>query len=52
MITEEKPQQNDKFLTKQSPIPSPNFIRGSTVIVVPHIVELCKQFFVRMSTVS
>ena len=34
-------------LTKQSPFLSPNFIRGSTVIVIPHNVELCKQYFLQ-----
>ena len=44
MITEEN-SGNDNFLTKQSPFLSPNFIRGSTVIVIPNNVELCKQYF-------
>ena len=35
-----KRQENDKFSTKQSPILSSNFIRGSTVIVMPHNVQL------------
>ena len=47
MITEEKLGKNDKFLTKQSPFLSPNFIRGSAVIVIPHNVELCKQYFLQ-----
>ena len=42
MITE-----NDNFLTKQSPFLSPNVIRGSTVIVIPHNVELCKQYILQ-----
>ena len=40
MITEEKTRENDNFLTKQSKFFSTNFIRGSTVIVIPHNVEL------------
>ena len=39
-----KTRENDNFLTKQS---SPNFIRGSTVIVIPHNVELCEQYFLQ-----
>ena len=42
-----KTGENDNFLTKQSPFLSPNFIRGSTVIVIPHNVELCKQYFLQ-----
>ena len=42
-----KTRENDNFLTKQSPFLSPNFIRGSTVIVIPHNVELCKQYFLQ-----
>ena len=42
-----KAQENYNFLTKQSPFLSPNFIRGSTVIVIPHKVELCKQHFLQ-----
>ena len=42
-----KTRENDSFLTKQSPFLSPNFIRGSTVIVIPHNVELCKQYFLQ-----
>ena len=42
-----KTQENDKFLTKQSPFLSPNFIRGPTVIVIPHNVELCRQYFLQ-----
>ena len=38
-----KTLENDNFLTKQSPFLSPNFIRESAVIVIPHNVELCKQ---------
>ena len=41
-----KTQENDNFLTKQSPFLSPNFIQGSTVIVIPHL-ELCKQYFLQ-----
>ena len=40
-----KTPENDNFLTKQSPFLRPNFIRGSMVIVIPHNVELCKQYF-------
>ena len=43
-------QKNDKFVTKQSPILSPNFIRGSTALVMPHNVKAI--FLVRMSTVN
>ena len=35
------------FLMKQSPFLSPNFFRGSTVIVIHHNVELCKQYFLQ-----
>ena len=42
-----KTQENDSFLMKQSPFLSPNFIRGSMVIVIPHNVELCKQYFLQ-----
>ena len=42
-----KTRENDNFLTKQSPFLSPNFIRGSTVIVTPHDVELCKKYFLQ-----
>ena len=42
-----KTRENDNFLTKQSPFLSPNFIRGFRVIVIPHNVELCKQFFLQ-----
>ena len=35
-----KRQENDNFLTKQSPILNPNFVQGSTVIVIPHNVQL------------
>ena len=42
-----KTRENYKFLTKQSPFLGPNFIRGSTVIVIPHNVELCKQYFLQ-----
>ena len=42
-----KTQENDIFLTKQSPFLSPNFIQGSPVIVIPHNVQLCKQYFLR-----
>ena len=35
-----KTWENDNFFTKQSPFLSPKFIRGSTVIVIPHNVEL------------
>ena len=42
-----KTRENDNFLTKQSPFLSPNFTRGSTVIVIPHNVELCKQYFLQ-----
>ena len=42
-----KTWENDNFLTKQSPFLSPNFIRGSTVTVTPHNVELCKQYFLQ-----
>ena len=42
-----KTWENYNFLTKQSPFLSPNFIRGSTVIVIPHNVELCKQYFLQ-----
>ena len=52
MITEEKLGKMTNVLTKQSPFLSPNFIRGSTVIVILHNVELCKQYFLRMSTVN
>ena len=40
-----KTQENYNFLAKQSPLLNPNFIRGSTVIVIPHNVELYKQYF-------
>ena len=40
-----KTRENYNFLTKQSPFLSSNFIRGSTVIVISHNVELCKQYF-------
>ena len=43
----EEDRENDNFLAKESPFLSPNFIRGSTVIVVPHNVELCKQYFLQ-----
>ena len=39
-----KTRENDNFLMKQSPFLSPNFMRGSTVVVIPHNVELCKQY--------
>ena len=39
--------ENDNFLTKQSPFLSPNFIRGTAVIVIPNNVELCKQYFLQ-----
>ena len=42
-----KTRGNDNFLMKQSPFLSPNFIRGFTVIVIPHNVELCKQYFLQ-----
>ena len=42
-----KTRENYNFLMKQSPFLSPNFIRGSTVIVIPHNVELCKQYFLQ-----
>ena len=42
-----KTRENDNFLMKQSLFLSPNFIRGSTVIVIPHNVELCKQYFLQ-----
>ena len=35
------------FLTKQSPFLSPTFIRGSMVIVIPHNVQLSKQYFLQ-----
>ena len=47
MITEEKLGKMTTFWKKQSPFLSPNFIRGSTVIVIPHNVELCKQYFLQ-----
>ena len=47
MITEEKLGENDNLLTKQSPFLNPKLIRGSTVIVIPHNVELCKQYFLQ-----
>ena len=42
-----KTRENDNFLTKQSPFLSPNFIRGSTVTVIPNNVQLCKQHFLQ-----
>ena len=42
-----KTLENYNFLMKQSPFLCPNFIRGSTVIVIPHNVELCKQCFLQ-----
>ena len=42
-----KTWENDNFLTKQSPFLSPNFFRGSTVIVSPNNVELYKQYFLQ-----
>ena len=42
-----KTRKNDNFLTKKSPFLSPNFIRGSTVIVILPNVELCKQYFLQ-----
>ena len=42
-----KTRENDNFLMKQSPFLSPNFIRGPTGIVIPHNVELCKQYFLQ-----
>ena len=42
-----KTRENYNFLTKQSPFLSPNFIRGSMVIVIPYNVELCKQYFLQ-----
>ena len=42
-----KTRENDNFLTKQSPFLSLKFIRGSTVIVISHNVELCKQYFLQ-----
>ena len=42
-----KPQENDNFLTKQSPFLSPNFIQGSMVIVIAHNVEFYKQYFLQ-----
>ena len=40
-----KTRENNNFLTKQPPFLSPRFFRGSTVIVIHHNVELCKQYF-------
>ena len=40
-----KISKNDNFSTKQSSFLSPNFIRGPTVIVIPHKLELGKQNF-------
>ena len=42
-----KTRENENFLKKQSPFLSPNFIRGSTVIVIPNNVELCKLYFLQ-----
>ena len=42
-----KTRENDNFSTKQSSFLSPNFIRESTVIVIPNNVEFCKQYFLR-----
>ena len=39
-----KTLENYNFLTKQPPFLSPNFIGGPMVIVIPHNVELCKQY--------
>ena len=37
-----KTQENDNFLMKQSLFLNPNFILESTLIVIPHNVQLCK----------
>ena len=42
-----KTRENDICLTKQSPFLSPDFIRGSAVIVISHNVELCEQYFLQ-----
>ena len=42
-----KNRKNYNFWTKQSLFLSPNFIRGSTVIVILHNVEFCKQYFLQ-----
>ena len=42
-----KTLENDIFFMKQSPFLSPNFIQGSTVIVIPHNVQLYKQYFLQ-----
>ena len=47
MITEEKLGKITTSLMKQSPFLSPNFIRGFMVIVIPHNVELCEQYFLQ-----
>ena len=42
-----KTQENDNVMIKQSSFLSPNFIRGSMVIVIPHNVELFEQYFLQ-----
>ena len=42
-----KTRENNNVMMKHCPFLSPNFMRGSTVILVPHNVELCKQYFVQ-----
>ena len=39
MITKEKTQENDFFLTEQAPILSPDFIRWSMVTVIPNNIS-------------
>ena len=43
MITKEKLEKMTTFRRNNLP----NFIRGSTMIVIPHNVELCKQYFLQ-----
>ena len=52
MVTEGKLGKMTSFLTKQSPVLSPNLIQGSTVIVIPHNEELCKQYFLQECLLS
>ena len=46
MITEEKLGKMTTFDETIS-LPEPKFYRGSTVIVIPHNVKLCKQYFLQ-----
>ena len=42
-----KTRKNYNFLMKQSPFLNQNFIPGSMMIVDPHNVELCEQYFLQ-----